>query len=243
MHGKGQWVGWRVVVLLGAGWLGTSVPCWAADLPGCRQMVLEGEVVAGQGYFQPLGNGLALYLQPIASGWIVRVVPAVGPRGDVDYAELATPPYRSVTPLSISTDFAFRAQDAVGWNPRRFRFAADRASFDRLESAYRQLPPAGSDVPAAAARVLAAESVRGLSAELRILDARLVPGTANQWQGAAAVASHFASTAHTLVPVPDAQATALGSLRWIRFRVRVDLSPEFRPAVGAKVLEGACIVR
>ena len=44
-----------------------------------------------------------------------------------DYAELATPPYESVSPLLLSTDFSFRAQDAVAWNPRRFRYA-DRCS-------------------------------------------------------------------------------------------------------------------
>ena len=38
-------------------------------------------------------------------------------------------PTKSVTPLSISTDFAFRAQDAIGWNPRRFRFATSAAAY------------------------------------------------------------------------------------------------------------------
>ena len=68
------------------------------------------------------GNGLEVMLEPLASGWILRVLPASGPRPAHDYAELATPPYRSVSPLLISTDYSFRAQDAVAWNPRRFRY-------------------------------------------------------------------------------------------------------------------------
>ena len=35
-------------------------------------------------------------------------------QGEHDYAELATPPYQSVSPLSISTDFSFRAQGRGG---------------------------------------------------------------------------------------------------------------------------------
>ena len=82
------------------------------------------------GLRSPIGERLKLLLQPIHSGWILRVVPGVRrPDADLaaltyaDYALLATPPYQSVTPLSLSTDFGFRAQDAAGWNPRRFRFA------------------------------------------------------------------------------------------------------------------------
>jgi hypothetical protein len=84
---------------------------------------LDGELKDGRPFSQPIGNGLKIFFQPIHSGWILRVLPVSGPMGDYDYAELATPPYQSVTPLSISTDFSFRAQDAVGWNPRHFRFA------------------------------------------------------------------------------------------------------------------------
>jgi hypothetical protein len=71
----------------------------------------------------------------------VRVLPAQGPRGQHDYAELPpppyqTPPYFSVSPLLVSSDFSFRAQDAVGWNPQRFRYAASREEFQKLAGAY-----------------------------------------------------------------------------------------------------------
>jgi hypothetical protein len=84
----------------------------------CRQATIDGELFAGKGLARPIGNRLVLYFQPIASGWILRVLPQAGLQGEHDYAELATPPYQSISPLSISTDFAFRAQDAVGWNQK-----------------------------------------------------------------------------------------------------------------------------
>lgn len=61
----------------------------------CSRAVVEGEVRAGQGFRRGFGGGLDLMLDPIASGWVVRVVPAEGPRPKEDYAEIATPPYRS----------------------------------------------------------------------------------------------------------------------------------------------------
>ena len=71
------------------------------------------------------------------------------PRGSEDYAELATPPYRSVNPLLISTDYGFRSQDAVGWNPRRFRFAGTAAEFSALEAIYRNYVKTTARQPAA----------------------------------------------------------------------------------------------
>lgn len=193
----------------------------------CRAAVVEGELNAGKPFTQPLGGGLKLYFQPLASGWILRVVPASGPVGDHDYAELATPPYQSVTPLAISTDFAFRAQDAIGWNPRRFRFATSAASFHRLEQAYLRFEAAGAvpsgDVQAELARQIAQTA----DATLTILDSRLVGGTADQWQQAAVVASHFNSTAHTLVQEPDGSTSPLGRIVWLRFRLELNLPTSF----------------
>jgi len=195
--------------------------------PDCKAATLEGELNAGQPYSQGIGGGLNLYFQPIRSGWILRVLPASGPVGEHDYAELATPPYQSVTPLAISTDFSFRAQDAIGWNPRRFRFATSAASFHRVEQAYLKFEAAGSlpsgDVQAELAKQIAQTS----EATLTILDSRLVAGTADQWRMAAAVAAHFTSTAHTLVQEPDGTASPLGRLVWLRFRIELDIPPGF----------------
>jgi len=193
----------------------------------CRAAVVEGELNAGKPYSQLLGGGLKLYFQPLASGWILRVLPASGPAGEHDYAELATPPYQSVTPLAISTDFAFRAQDAIGWNPRRFRFATSAASFHRLEQAFLKFEAAGNapsgDIQAELARQIAQTS----EATFTILDSRLIGGTADQWQQAAVVASHFNSTAHTLVQEPDGSTSPLGRIVWLRFRLELNLPAGF----------------
>ena len=95
----------------------------------CSRAVIEGEVRAGGGFRASFGGGLDFVLEPTALGWVVRVLPTGEGRKSVDYAEVATPPYRSVSPLLVSTDFSFRAQDAVGWNPRRFRYAGGQAGF------------------------------------------------------------------------------------------------------------------
>jgi hypothetical protein len=209
----------------------------------CRQATIDGELFAGKGLARPIGNRLVLYFQPIASGWILRVLPQAGLQGEHDYAELATPPYQSVSPLSISTDFAFRAQDAVGWNPRRFRFATSELMFNRLEEAYFSFEHAGA-TPAAALQVeLANQIAHASEGTLTILDARLTPGTADPWRAAATVSSHFQSTAHILVQPPDGVATPLGKLLWLRFRISLDLPSAFRPEEGLKLMPYICGTR
>jgi len=199
--------------------------------PAHRVAIVEGEAQAGQAFERPIGNGLKILLEPIASGWVLRVVPAQGPRGPHDYAELATPPYQSVSPLLISTDFSFRAQDALAWNPRRFRFAAGRASFAELSAAYDQSQRVAKLNRAAEMRLaesrLALLVSRTPEAELTILDARLVQGTGDQAQSAAMVALHPNWSARQVDQPADGVATPLGRLNWLRFRIRLDLPTEF----------------
>lgn len=193
----------------------------------CRTAVMEGELNAGQPFSQPIGGGLKVYFQALPSGWILRVVPASGPIGEHDYAELATPPYQSVTPLAISTDFAFRAQDAIGWNPRRFRFATSAASFRGLEQVYGKFIAAGLTPPDALQAELAHQIAQTSEATFTILDSRLVPGNADQWKMAAAVAEHFTSTAHTVVQEPGGDASPLGRIVWLRFRLEWNVPAGF----------------
>lgn len=201
--------------------------------PTHRIAIIEGEVQAGQPFERPIGNGLRILLEPIASGWVLRVVPAQGPRGPHDYAELATPPYRSVSPLLIGTDFSFRAQDALAWNPRRFHFAADLVSFDELSASFQQYQRLTRDGPGAAAQTrlaeahLAALASRSPEAELTFLDARLVQGTGDQTHSAALVASHPNGSARQVDQPTNGMATPLGSLEWLRFRIRLDLPANF----------------
>jgi hypothetical protein len=70
-----------------------------------------------------------------------------------------------------------------------------------------------------------------------------VPGTANQSQMAATVASHFSTTAHT-VEEPSADGSVkggpLGKLSWVRFRVSLEVTPEFRAERGLKMESHPC---
>ena len=204
----------------------------------CSRAVLEGEVKAGQEFRRSFAGGLDLLLEPIASGWVVRVMPTAGRRLAEDYAEIATPPYRSVSPLLLSTDFSFRAQDAVGWNPRRFRYAADRRAFERLEVAYRRvLDPKTASAGEAELAELVGRQPEGV---LEILDASLSPGTADPTRAAALVSSHFETTAHRLEQPEGGTATALGKIGRVRFRVRLELAPGSRAAPGVKLESYVC---
>jgi hypothetical protein len=206
---------------------------WAAGV-GCQSVSFEGEVARGQSFLEPLGQGMVFDLEAVPAGWIVRVLPGAGPRPAHDAAELATPPYNSVTPLAITTDFSFRAQDAVAWNPRRFQFAADMSSFKKLQSAYAAYMAKPDD--AAIQERLAEMAAGEPTGELQILDARLVPGTANQGAMAAAVASHFSQTPHTV----EQGGSPLGAITWLKFRVTVHLPAGFAAARGLKSDKKAC---
>ncbi len=217
-----------------------------AETRGCRRVVIDGEVRAGEGFSRQIGNGLAVGLEPLPSGWILRVAPVAG-RGAHDYAELATPPYESVNPLLVSTDFSFRAQDAVGWNPRRFRFAASAASFERLNEAYQRLRGTGEHRfgqpftgPAAAEAELAKQVSEAAEGRLEILDARLVAGTADQAATAAAVASHFTTTAHLVEQSLDGRSSPLGRITWLRFRIVLEIPGGFRVNPRLRTETAAC---
>lgn len=220
----------------------------SAKSAACRTEVLEGEVAFGKGFAQPIGNGLSLLLQPIHSGWILRVLPSatppaqIGAQDQFDYAEIATPPYQSVTPLSISTDFALRAQDAVGWNPRRFHFAADAGAFARMAAAYAAFAKGGAG-KAVAERALAAGVARAPEGLFTVLDSRLVPGAADQSGVASAVSANFTGTAHLLDLPSPGQATPLGRIEWLRFRVELELPGGFQAFPGLKIVPHVCGTR
>ncbi len=206
----------------------------------CRAAVIEGELKAGQEFTSRFGNGLRVWFQPIASGWILRVIPAAGRPGEHDYAELATPPYRSVSPLSLSTDFSFRAQDAIGWNPRRFRYATSASAFAQLDEVYHRFMDAGATPPAPLQAELSDQIARSAEGKLTLLDARLEPGTADQWRMAGAVSSHFEETAHRLELPDGGKLTPLGKILWVRFRVELDLPQGFAADKGLRLMPHAC---
>jgi hypothetical protein len=204
---------------------GQGVHAKDAPLPTlCRKVVLDGEVSAGQSYEKAFTPGLKFLLEPLRSGWIVRVLDTNEPRGAHDYAELATPPYESVSPLLISTDWSFRAQDAVAWNPRSFRYAKDRTSFRQL-SVLQPKVLAGDPQSSLALATLVAAQLEG---SLHILNARIAPGSANQAGMASPVASHLASTEHETDS--SSPPSPLGKLESLQFSVELQV-PMGQPVV------------
>lgn len=189
----------------------------AVGQKGCPALTFEGEVQAGKSFHHALGAQQSFLLESIASGWIVRVLPASGARGAHDFAELATPPYRSPNTLLISTDFSFRAQDAVAWNPREFHFFTSAQQMSIATKAYdATLKEPNRSAAGAALFPLLAEAC---PASLQILDARIAGGSADQALMATTVAQHFSQTAHTVdTSAPPSQ---LGRILWMRFRVTV----------------------
>jgi hypothetical protein len=235
-----------LVALMLLGGIGTE---WAAGQTAgnthpdmCSVEVLEGSVRAGESFVRPIGNGLEVMLEPLASGWILRVLPAAGPRGQHDYAELATPPYRSVSPLLISTDFSFRAQDAVAWNPRRFRFAMDASEFKVLLLAYQAYTLRTPSAPGDEAKLATLVSGAPGQGVLEILDAHFTPGLANQAKMASAVASHLETTPHTVEQAADGKGSPLGKVTWLRFRIRLESTENFRPALGVVLKRESCSI-
>lgn len=226
---------------MGAVWLGWGAPELRAGgglvVQGCRQEVIEGEVTRGTSFHKAIGAGLVVWLDADEAGWALRVLPERGPRPAMDYAELATPPYRSINPLLIGTDFGFRAQDAVGWNPRRFRFATGRTMHRQMESAFRMTE---SEVGGPAETELARLVAEAPEGRLDVVDARLIPGLADQSKAASLVATHLTATAHTTEAPSVGASMPLGRLLWLRFRVRLSIPAGFSAAAGIKMEPVPC---
>lgn len=191
----------------------------AADT--CRKVVLEGDVKAGQEWKASIGQGWVFRILPIApgrdsyTGWDL-VVDRDQPAGFPDALYLATPPYRSINEREIGTTYGLRAQDAIGWNRRSFRFLVDPASFREAQQIY--LAKLNGSAPTrdneAIARLMELQKLAA-QGELRILDAHLVPGIADpapyaqRWAAMAARMQHQEDMANAASP--------RGALAWMRF--------------------------
>jgi len=224
-----------------------------AQHPACQKVVLTGEVRAGAEWSQAIGQGWILRLLPIDaaktppgqaaySGWDL-VVDRERPAGFPDALLLATPPFDSINEREIGTTFGVRAQDAIGWNPRSFRFLTDPADLREAQELYRNMgrerqartrlqspsaaPGMGTSVTEASQRLI--ELSRLSSAGLfRILDARLAPGIADAAPFAQDWAIQFARTPHSFAPASGARATPLGELLWMRFSITLWLPERWR---------------
>ena len=202
--------------------------------PTCARVVIEGEVSAGSEWSSSLGEGWVFRVLPIApskpeySGWDL-VVDREPPAGFPDALLLATMPYNSINEREIGTTFGLRAQDALGWNPRSFRFLTDPVDFREAQQAFKALMNTGALNPTPAqppdptspglramTRLLALQK-RASSGEVRILDAHIVPGVSDPAPYAQSWALASSQTRQEVDAARDGKSSPLGSLNWMRF--------------------------
>lgn len=210
----------------------------APHAASCQRVVLAGEVSEGHEWRAAFGQGWVFRVVPIVpdkgaaaasySGWDLAV-DREQPVGFPDALLVATPPYNSINEHEVGTTFGLRAQDAVGWNPRSFRFLTDPDGFRESQQLYRQLSQGGQVLLSVAAgdNTLEARATRRLmelarqssAGEFRIVDAHLVPGIADAAPYAENWALASSRTPHTFEPAAQGKSTPLGELRWMKFSI------------------------
>lgn len=241
MSGMRRYVLFFLLTVLVPGWAGAP-PCLEAarlavkSAGGCRKVVLEGEVESGQEWRRAIGEGWVFRVLPIAGGAIPKSA-SKGQRysgwdlamdrerggGYPDGLLLATPPYGSLNPREIGTTYGMRAQDAIAWEPRRFRFLTTTEQLARAKALYAEVmekAAKGLEGGGGAGELLAMASggPEVGAGEFEVLDARLVAGVADPPAFARRWAEQLGRVPHTLVQGGGAGSTALGELRSIRFR-------------------------
>lgn len=219
-----RWVGVAIEIgLLSDGWaaqartgLAKPVAAERASAGACRE--IEGTAARGESVRRTFAAGLDFMLEAVPNGWVIRVLPTGRERPPLDFAEVATPPFRSINPLLLTTDFGFRSQDAVGWNPRTFRYVGRRAEFEAAERAFRAVT-ASAHPSAAEEMAVGRVAEQAFEGRFEILDAELAPGFGNQTAAAGLVASHFATTAHTIRSPEGGGTSGPGTILSLRFHV------------------------
>jgi hypothetical protein len=221
----------------------------------CTRVELTGKVNAGQEWKASLGEGWIFRVVPIApgtagyTGWDL-VVDRDPPAGFPDALLLATPPYNSINEREIGTTYGLRAQDAIGWNPRSFRFLINPADFlqgqklflalsSQLQTPSGKAPAAGSKPPgtpsnedpalARLTRQLMDLQSRAAAGEFHILDAGLAPGIADPEPFAQNWALRAARMQTTLVPPTGSKPTPRGELDWMHFTITLWLPAGWKP--------------
>ena len=230
----------------------------------CEKVVLTGEVSAGQQWQAEIGEGWVFRVLPIRagktgadapSGWDL-VVDRVRAAGYPDALLLATPPYKSIGEREVGTTYGLRAQDAIGWNPRSFRFMTDPSAFREAQRLYLSLSRAGWGQPAGAhgrsgfgggnaAESTAVQELMKFSSEssagtFRILDAHITPGTGDAAPYAENWALQSRFVPQTDVPAPDGKSTARGEIEWLKFSVTLWLPQGWKVPRKIDVVRSGC---
>lgn len=235
------------------GLIGSAMPSHAAPPATCKKMVLKGEVRSWRAWTEPIGEGWAFQVRPIEprtagySGWDL-VVDRVPPTGFPDALYLATPPYGSINEREIGTTYGLRAQDAIGWNPRSFRFILNPEAFHLAQSLYLKLEkdgafsrsaPATQDDATAMSHLIDLQK-HAASGEFRIEDARLIPGAADPAAFAESWSQAAANVPHTVEPSGPASGSPRGSLDWMRFSITLWLPQNWNLPPGVDAKSAAC---
>jgi hypothetical protein len=212
----------------------------------CLRIDLSGELSADAEWHTPIGQGWVFRVIPIQpqstySGWDLAVdrEPFAG---YPDALLLATPPYNSLNEREIAATFGLRAQDALGWNPRTFRFITDPAAFRSAQQLYLQLERTGQlahPTPAQMSQLLQFQQ-HSAPGQFRILDAQLTPGTADPRPFAENWVRAFSRTSYTVQPPPDGKSTPGGTLNWIRFSVSLTLPAGWKLPPSIHATRTAC---
>ena len=212
----------------------------------CQRVDFQGEVNAGEEWKAAFGQGWVLRVLPIRpasagfSGWDIAIDrnPSAGYPDSLLVASL---PYDSINEREIGTTFGLRAQDAVGWNPRSFRFLTDPGQFRQAQQWFGQLAreraAAKTQDVEISQRLLKLASTAS-SGQLRILDSRLVPGTADPQPFAQSWALAFSRTPHQIVAATG-NAKPQGELVWMRFVGTLWLSRDWQLPRGTKSVPSA----
>lgn len=248
---------WRYLLLAIAAAAPIACHARAARPAQCERLELAGEVNAGHEWRAAFGEGWVFRLLPIApgrtgdaySGWDL-VVDREHPAGYPDALLLATPPYNSINEREVGTTYRLRAQDAIGWNPRSFHFLTAPAALREGQSLYIELSRDGRSQPSSAAGADSPESraTRKLMAlqdsasagEFRILDARLVPGSADAVSYAENWALQSEKTPYSVESMMGSHPTPRGELFWIKFSITLWLPNGWKPPKTVKATPASC---
>jgi hypothetical protein len=209
-------------------------------------------VNVGQEWKTPLGEGWVFRILPIVpgpagyTGWDLAV-DRDPPAGYPDALLVATPPYNSINDREIGTTFGLRSQDAIGWNPRSFRFLTNPSAFQAAQKLFLDL---SSRLSAASAKenpdvARLTQQLKDLQAdaaagELRILDAGLAPGNGDTAPFAQNWAAQGSRMSYILVPQSGTNPSPRGELDWIRFSLTMWLPSAWKLPPGVHAASAPC---
>jgi hypothetical protein len=222
----------------------------APKAPAVRKVVLHGEATAGKEWRAALGGGWVFRLVPVTpgesncTGWDIVVGTESGD-GFPDGVLLVTSPYDTsqACDREIGTTYNIRAQDAVGWSSRSFKFLTRVDAIKRGQKLWRSLggeegrlhivaPPFRRDDPLSKESDQLMDLQREASSGwFKILDARLAPGTADPNPFAEEWKIGLEETPHKFEPPHSGKPTPLGELHWIRFEATLFVPAAWKASV------------